>query len=327
MKLLNEQEIDLKITNIDKPRQKTIKEIYDFLSKNSIIKEQVMRIFNIKSKYDEQKIFFNFSSDIWMFINDKKYCLNCPGFEKCCKRGIFFPHYKIDLVYDGVFVFQKLLPCDLKIEYIKKNSSYIFKDFIYLGPFRDYPYSLISLKISNLDVTRNRLALFEKCSEIMANAKKTKWIFIFGSFLSGKTYVSVAILNDLLAVLRKNSKEESAVFLNFPKRISELQNVFFSDQKEFKKLISLYYSVPFLVIDNFGDEFKSEFIRDKIIWPILLARAENNLVTIFNSRFDYDNIFKMYSMNYKDGAIGKQIVELLKKMCGKPFDISTKIYI
>lgn len=326
MKLLNEQKINLKITNKDILKQKLFEKIREFLLKNEDIKNKIINIFNIKNKQDEQRIFSNFLSDIWLYVNDKKYCLNCRGFENCDKRNPFFRHYKIDLTYDGVFTFQKLFPCDLQIKYIEKNAPFVFENLIYLGPFRDYQFSLISLKIKDLDAFGNRINLFKRCIEIV-NAKKSKWIFIFGSLLSGKTYVSVAILNDFLLILKKNNKEGSAAFLNFPKRISELQSIFFSDQKEFKKIINLYSSVSLLVIDNFGDEFKSEFIRDKIIWPILLSRAENNLITILNSRFNYDDIFKMYSLNNKDKVKGKQFVELLIKMCGNPFDISTKIYI
>lgn len=330
MELLNKYKINIKNNEIEKIKKEIFIKTIAFLDEHVEIREQLKNIFQVKNDENYKKIISNYLSDIWLYINDIKYCLKCKeaDFFDCNKPQPHYRHYEINLEFNGHYVFQMLSPCKWKKKFDEKNKPYIFDDLAYLGPFRDFPLTMFSLKeeneltIHNWDDSRNRYPLLKKCYE-MLKEQQMGGIFIYGNFSSGKTYVSIAILNSFLKSLEV--KKSVSAFLNFPERINYLQKIFFDDQNEFRKLMDLYSNVYFMVFDNFGDEFKSEFIRDRIVWPILLSRSKKNLLTIINSHFNYEDIARMYSFG-KNGIEGAKFKELLLKMCGQPFDISAKKY-
>ncbi len=85
----------------------------------------------------------------------------------------------------------------------------------------------------------------------------------------------------------------------------------------------MYINVDVLVIDDFGDEYKNEFIRDSITLAILNGRARNNLITIFTSAFNFNEISDMYSINVEGRARSRQLKNVLEDYAEKPIDIST----
>jgi DNA replication protein DnaC len=71
-----------------------------------------------------------------------------------------------------------------------------------------------------------------------------------------------------------------------------------------------------LVIDDFGNGFYNDYIRDGILFPIISNRAKKRLFTIFTSSYSYDDIITILGTT-KAGAIKmKQIVETIKNKAG-----------
>ena len=82
-------------------------------------------------------------------------------------------------------------------------------------------------------------------------------------------------------------------------------------------------NVDFLILDDFGNEYKNEFSRDNITIPLLSNRSNKELFTIFTSQFSIDEVRQLYSIGKVGGAIrGRQIESLLKTMCEKEFDLT-----
>ena len=97
----------------------------------------------------------------------------------------------------------------------------------------------------------------------------------------------------------------------------------YSDKEGFKSAIELLETVPLLVIDEFGQEYKNELIRDQIVIPVLNARSHNELPTFFSSEFTIKEIQQLYSVGKNGGAIrGKQLGTLLTDMCDKEYDLT-----
>ena len=87
------------------------------------------------------------------------------------------------------------------------------------------------------------------------------------------------------------------------------------------KKLELYSNIPILVLDDFGNEFKNDFVRDAILFPILSTRASKRLLTIFTSDFTISDIEALYS-NTKAGAIrAKQIAKLIQSMCDEEISL------
>lgn len=238
--------------------------------------------------------------------DDRDYCKNCPGFENCSKPH---HHYIFSLNYNGKLLRMTLAPCHLKIEDNKKDEAYLVRDF-------KASWRSINIKNENNEIDQiNRGELFKRLTDIYINLNG--WIYISGVHRSGKSYMAVAVLNNLIENLHGKG-----AFLNYPSRVSQLQDLTYSNKQDFDDLIKMYSTVDYLVLDNFGNEYKSEYVRDAITLAILNERARRGLITIFTSEFNFDDIANMYTLNNAGKTRGKQIFNLLTNYAVKEIDIS-----
>jgi len=243
-------------------------------------------------------------STISSYLEDKEICKNCPGFNNCNKR---YPHYEINLKYNGHFLDKTLTPCKHKIEDDKKNEKYLVRDF---------PASWRNASLTSMDKSKVRVPVLKKYKEALDS--KRNWIFITGVNRSGKSYIASALLNGFI-----DQYNEQSAFINYPMRIRDLQDLSYSNKEEFNKRIQMYSTVPLLVLDDFGNEYKNEYIRDTITLAILQERARLGLVTIFTSELNFEDIESMYSLNAAGKARGRQIRRLLETFAGEEIDVST----
>ncbi|MCQ2792172.1 MAG: hypothetical protein MJ208_01465 [Bacilli bacterium] len=291
-----------------------------FLSKtikdNANIKKMIDEMFNeIKNDQElmhyldkvgitNQEIIKNNVATIMLVKDDLDYCRKCPGFYACNKNH---HHYVFTLNYDGKNIRKNLMPCELKLKDEKINEAYLIRDF---------PDLWRENTVNKLDKSKVRLPLIKRYKDALNSERN--WIYITGSHRAGKSYAAVAILNGFI----KLHKGKGA-FINYPERVRELQDYTYSNKDDFANLIKLYSTVDYLVIDNFGNEYKSEYVRDAITLAILNERARRGLVTIFTSEFDFDDISYMYSLNAAGKARGRQLKNLLERYAIEPIDIST----
>lgn len=238
------------------------------------------------------------------FKDDLDYCRNCPGFNYCNKEDI---HYVNVITYDGRFVTTELRPCKLKVQDKEKDKAFVIRDF---------PPSWRMSTIGSLDKSKARMNLIKRYKQALNSTRN--WVYITGSHRSGKSYIAATLLNAFIE--ESNNK---AAFINYPTRVRDLQDMSYSNKEEFVEMINIYSSVELLVIDNFGNEYKNEFIRDSITLAILNERAHRGLITIFTSEFSYDDIANMYMINSAGKSRAKQLTNLLKDFAGEPIDIST----
>ena len=265
-------------------------------------------------KINDQLIIDNLSS-ILIFKKDLLFCKKCPGFEKCNKDN---RHYNWVLEKNNEdYLTCSLVPCRLNLEHLKLDRLYTFDEFNYLGPFRDFPFSWRFSQISKLDKSKSRFILIEEYKKIIDGKKKG--LFICGSCRSGKSFVATTLLNNFIFL----KKPKKVIFINCVDRIKYLKEIYFNNKDEFDNLIKLYSNVEILVLDDFGKEYKKEFTRDNIVIKILDCRIRNNLVTIFTSNFNYDELSKIYSINNFGKIYGEQLKEMLINFAGNEIDIST----
>lgn len=289
-----------------------VNDLVKSLKNDSDCYKKIIEIFD--GKVNDDLIIKNLSF-ILKFKEDLSFCKNCPGLEKCNKDN---KHYKYVLKKNNQnYLSYVLEPCKLKLESLKLNRLYTFDRFIYLGPFRDFPFSWYSSEISKLDKSKSRLILIKEYKKVIDGKKNG--LFIYGSYNSGKSFVAVALLNNLIFL----KKPEKVIFINCVNRIKYLQEIYFSNKDEFDDLIKLYSNVEILVLDDFGKEYKNEFIRDNIIFKILDYRVKKKLITIFTSIFNYVELSKMYSFNKNFEEIyGERLKKMLFNLAGDEIDIS-----
>ena len=239
------------------------------------------------------------------YQEDFNVCKKCPGFDKCPKKT---PHISTYVYKDGSYLTTRSEPCKKLIEEMALDSKYVAKDF---------PQEWKKSVLKNLDLSENRRPLIKEFVNIV-KGKSHKWLFVKGNHKVGKSFVLVTFANEFVAL----GLGQVAV-INATKQFKNLADIAYSDKETFKKTVDLLSNVPLLVIDDFGQEYKNELIRDQIVLAILNERAHQDKPTFFSSEFTISEIQSLYSIGRNGGSIrGKQLGNLLKDMCEKEFDLT-----
>lgn len=232
------------------------------------------------------------------YKDDYNYCKKCPGIEKCAKKT---PHISMYIVKDGNYISAKYEPCEKIVEQIKLDSRYLVKDF---------PNEWKSASISTLDLSDNRRLAIKEFIEIL-NDRSAKWLYIKGNHKVGKSFLLVTFANEYIAATKKQ-----VAVIDARIRFKELADLSMSNPEEFKRNLVALSNVALLIIDDFGDEYKNEYIRDQIVMPLLLEREHSNRLTFFSSNYSLKEIQQLYAVGKTAGDIkAKQLVNIIEEMC------------
>ena len=198
-----------------------------------------------------------------------------------------------------------------------RNGDIIEKQFIPLIPYQDYLDAIKKFVIRDIpsgDEEAKWKDLPTGIKKFIAQkVKENKWVYLYGAVRSGRSYAASAMAN------HKYIKEcETIAFLNCPLRFKELSELYFKDSPYFKELMNEYSNVDYLVLDDFGSEYKNELIRDSILIPLLKARITNKKITSFTSDFKIDDVRRLYTFKKDNNTIMlDQLMDLLQNNCGK----------
>ena len=241
---------------------------------------------------------------IFDFVSDINYCKKCPGVKKCAKQN---PLLCTKIIYTHGEVDRQLVPCKELLKQIAFKNQFAIRDF---------EEDWLDSNLRTIDRNAGRDLALARYHDFVKE-KDNRWIFLTGSKNSGRSYFTAALTAD--AARRERGP---ICFLNSTLRLRELNDLGYGKKKdEFEKKLDLYSNVPILVLDDFGTEFKTDFVRDAILFPILSTRAGKRLLTIFTTDFNIDEIETLYS-NTKAGAIrAKQIAKLIKSMAGEEINL------
>lgn len=234
------------------------------------------------------------------FQDDFNYCKNCPGLKNCNKEC---PHLRMSLSKLGSYIKVDRQPCEKIVEQLAQESKFILKD---------YPENFMDARIESLDIAgAGRQAALRIFNQII-NKKSTKWLYIQGDRKVGKTYLLATFVNEYL---RKN--DGSAAFVDCKRRIKEFADLSLKRRDEFDQAFASLTNADILVLDDFGEEYKNEYVRDNVIIPLLSERSHNDKVTFISSSFSIKDIASMYVIK-KGGEIrSQQLEKILLNTCEK----------
>ena len=239
------------------------------------------------------------------FREDYNYCKACPGIEKCNKKT---PHISMYVQKEGSFISAQYEPCHKIMEQIRLDARYLVADF---------PNEWKGINFSTVDMSTNRRPVIRR---VINNIKgqTTDWVYIKGNHKVGKSFILVASANQFIA-----ETNQQAAVINARTRFKELADLSISNPSEFTRNLVALSNVGLLAIDDFGDEYKSEYIRDQILMPILLEREHQNKLTMFSSNYTIREIQQLYSIGKSGGDIrAKQLANILEEMCREEFDLT-----
>ena len=241
------------------------------------------------------------AAKIYDFSEDVKNCKNCKGLKYCNKEPKFLV---TNITYEDGVVDRNILPCKKYLEQINFKKRFVVIDFP-----EEYFDNHISRDISNVkskaktDVLRKyRLCALEK--------KSNEWIYIKGDMSTGKSFYAATLCVDAA----RNKAFESISFIDVPERFKELTDLAFQKSPKFSEMLDKIKNSEMLVLDDFGNEYRSDFVRENILFPILSYRGKNKLFTIITSNYSIEDICTMYSTNAASKPKIEQIRQLLNLM-------------
>ena len=241
---------------------------------------------------------------IFDLVSDINYCNKCPGVKKCAKMN---PLLCTRLVYVNGEVDRQLVPCKELLKQVVFKKQFVIRDF---------DEDWMDANLRSIDRNAGRDQALARYHEFVKD-KKNNWIYLTGGKNSGRSYLAAALVVD--AARRERGP---ICFLNSTLRLRELVDMGYGKKKEdFDNRLELYSNIPILVLDDFGNEYKNDFVRDAILFPILSTRASKKLLTIFTSDFTLSEVEELYS-NTKPGAIrARQVCRLIKSMCDNEINL------
>jgi DNA replication protein DnaC len=180
---------------------------------------------------------------------------------------------------------------------------------------RDFPEEWFNKTLRDLDASAERKLALKKYADFIKGGY-SGWIYLNGGIGTGKSFFAAVISIDAA-----NRNLGPICFMNCSSRIREMSELTYKKTSDLQDYINKYSTVPILVLDDFGNEFKSDFIRDAIIYPILSYRASKNLFTIITSDFTIDEIKVMYGINKPGEIRARQIANLLSNQCGEEINL------
>ena len=249
---------------------------------------------------------------IYDFVRDVNYCRKCPGIKNCKKENAYL---NTKITYNYGVVETQLIPCKEILKRVSFERQFLVRDF---------PDEWLDLVMGDIDKSQPKAAAGDIYMKYLRN-EESNWIYLTGGIGSGKSYFAAALAIDLA---KRGIKGKSPIcFINSSKRILELSELSKQKNDDFKKKLELYSTVPVLVIDDFGHEFKNDFIRDAIVNEIITTRCNKKLFTIFTSNFTLDDIEVLYSTSNAGAIMSKQIVRTIRAMCKKEINLGDlKLY-
>ncbi|HOP66009.1 MAG TPA: primosomal protein DnaI, partial [Bacilli bacterium] len=177
--------------------------------------------------------------------------------------------------------------------------------------FYELPIELQNARMKNIDINdKKRTKVIKWLKEFYDSYlkdKHQKGLYLHGSFGSGKTYLIIAMLNELA------KKKVSIAAVYYPFLLRNLKESFSEDYKE---RIDYLLNVDILLLDDLGAENVTPWARDEILGTILQYRMDNNLTTFFTSNLTIEELEE--HLSGKKGELDKvkarRIIERIKQL-------------
>ena len=239
---------------------------------------------------------------IYDFSEDIKNCKNCQGLKYCNKEPKFLV---TNITYEDGVVDRNLLPCKKYLEQVNFKKRFEVIDF-----GEEFLDNYIAKDVSNVN-SKSKKEVLRKYKESALLKKSNEWIFIKGDMSTGKSFFAATLCVDAA----RNKAFESISFVDVPERFKQLTDLAFQKSPKFVELLDKIKNSEMLVLDDLGNEFRSDFVRDNVFFPILSYRAKNKLFTLITSNYSIEDICTMYSTNAASKPKIEQIRQMLNLMC------------
>lgn len=204
------------------------------------------------------------------YMLKKEKCHHCQSLSQCTQnsRG-----YQPEINYNGIHFELNYVPC--AYQQIRQNEQLKENHLILLScSFQMFNFDQIYINEKRKKV----LASIKTCISKYEQNEPVKGIFLHGTYGCGKTY--------LLAYLAKRFSEagHQVIFAYYPDLVRSIKSAIGSGDLE--NFIEELKHVEILILDDFGGETSSSFIRDEVLGAILQERMTKKSLTFMSSNLD-----------------------------------------
>ena len=291
---------------IDETLKRDIKQLNDDLENEyaKLIANPVFKQVIQDLKLTEEEIRFHLSTFL-LFNSPENNPHHCTQADTCMANK----HHLLKVYRDNNgSIYRTQEPCPLYQASLDLETYLQTSDFSIGWDLK--PYAL-DMKFER----RERKEIEERFHSILQKTSK-RWLYLTGSFLSEKS----PLMASFALLLAQHKRFVS--FMNAPKRFNELMSASIENKVQFEKSFQQLIEVDVLIVDELGNEFKSEFVRDRIVYPLFLERAKSKKITCFVSDFELQDWIKMYKIGPSGDLKAKQLGSLFVEMVGKTITLS-----
>lgn len=209
------------------------------------------------------------------YLINKEKCLNCKGLNNCKQNQT---GYFKELFYEEDTFKIVSTPCHYQEEVLKEQDKVNNLKLVGI----DY-----SLYDGELFTNNNRKDVLTKVKKVLTdytNGKLVKGFYLHGSYGCGKTFI--------LAFLAKTLADNGAntIFAYYPDLVRKIKS--YIGKEEFEETIEELKNVEVLVLDDFGGETPSSYIRDEVLLPILQERMIYKRPTFMSSNLNTEQLLE-----------------------------------
>ncbi len=283
-------------SNLIKPDQHKI----ESLKEEALIKIKDSHRFDIfiaENNITDQEIKDNVSKFLTL-LNSEENCKSCKSLNECKNR---IPQIVLDLSFDKDtrmidYVYQV---CDKKRRFELLDDAFLIRDF----PNQMFDFKLKDAILVNAKMRTKLISFLSSC---LLN-DDVKSCYVHGNMRIGKTFIM-----SCFAVELANRHKTNIAFVNFPKFCASLIDLVYNDKNAFYEELDKVKKASILFIDNFGNESRTDFVKDSIIYPLIFERFSNNLPTFYTSNYTLEEIQTMYSTSKAAAPRARMMVETIR---------------
>lgn len=258
--------------------------------KNEIFEDQEIVKFIRKHKITEEA----FIKNITLFYLQKRtndICNNCLGKKPCALEE---EEMQSELIYHHGNISRKYFPC----KYLDK----INEDFFELHFFPNLEI------VGKLYDSPARAEIIRAINEFLKDPLNNKGFYLHGPFGTGKTFILLQVAKQLTI------KRYKVAFVYYPDLVRYIKSSITNNKVE--EIVEKLKTAEILMLDDFGGENNTNFIRDEVLGPILQYRMLGNKPTFMTSNFNL-NILHQHLTETKtdvDHLKSSRIIERIKFM-------------
>lgn len=278
----------IKVSPLFSDGEKQLEKLYDLITNDPVIKQEIIRL-----QATEKEIRQSLATFYEIYLQTRE-------------KNQHLPDYVIKLERVNGYLEKVIEPnAALQKQYEEEARFYL----------NDSPGNYRDVTLGKIDLKKERLDLIKEAMDII-NKKSRNWLYITGPKRIGKSFLANVILNELI-----NAGSGLVAYIDLPSRIQEFQELNFNNKELLNQRMQKLTTCEVLVIDKFGDEYKSIFTRDTFVYPLLEKRVSNDLITIIVSEFSLEQIKLLYTLE-KHEIKSRQMINLLKTKITKEYKIS-----